>query len=292
MRLLAQPRTNPGPTPDPGPVLANGRNPGPPNPGQGVRGVRSGLRICDRSTETGPEPLDSIGPELGRPGLGPTRRLTSPRPCLDCSAPITLPLARYCDACRWRHRGKRAKWVVDPAKEKILREGYYRNGRCRARFIAKAWGFPLWVVKREAARRGLARRADRRLWTPDEDAFLQEHAGVRHSNWIRVQLRRSEASVVLRLRRLGLTQRVSDGYTLRQLEEGLGVDHKVITRWIERGWLKADRRNPSGLDEQRYPFQITERSVLAFVRDHREEIPLHRVDPTWFLDLVLPRRSA
>lgn len=62
MRVGSEPRTNPGLTPDHGPGFANGRNPGPPNPGQGVRGVRSGLRTgggvrrSDRVAKKGPSP--------------------------------------------------------------------------------------------------------------------------------------------------------------------------------------------------------------------------------------------
>lgn len=69
MRVTFQPRTNPGLTPDQNPGLANGRNPGPPNPGQGVRGVRSGLRTGDRVRRSDRREKKGPGPAFASPGF-------------------------------------------------------------------------------------------------------------------------------------------------------------------------------------------------------------------------------
>jgi hypothetical protein len=98
----------------------------------------------------------------------------------------------------------------------------------------------------------------------------------------------TEASVVLKIKRLGVSRRVGNDYTLRDLEECLGESHHKIQRWIANGWLRdrlqgTRRHNGNGRDIHR----IQERDILTFIREHPREISLDRVDSVWFLDLLL-----
>src|SRR5260370_19964307 len=94
--------------------------------------------------------------------------------------------------------------------------------------------------------------------------------------------------MVNKLRRIGTSRRVRDGYTMRELELCLGEDHHKIAEWIKNGWLQArlqgtHRHNGNGKDIHR----IREKDIINFIRSHPEELNLGKVDQTWFLDLVL-----
>jgi len=53
-------------------------------------------------------------------------------------------------------------------------------------------------------------RGNQRKWADDDVAVLQTYAGVRSAMWIAQKLDRSEASIVLKLKRLGLSRRVEN----------------------------------------------------------------------------------
>jgi hypothetical protein len=102
------------------------------------------------------------------------------------------------------------------------------------------------------------------------------------------RLRRPENSVVNKMKRLGTSRRVRNGYTVRELELCLGEDHHKIAGWVKNGWLQdrlqgTRRHDGNGNDIHR----ICEGDILNFIRSHPQEISLGKVDQTWFLDLVL-----
>jgi hypothetical protein len=69
-----------------------------------------------------------------------------------------------------------------------------------------------------------------------------------------------------------------------------GEDHRKIQKWIARGWLRdrlqgTRRHDGNGHDIRRF----REKDILAFIKQHPQEINLGKTDQTWFLDLVLLR---
>jgi hypothetical protein len=124
----------------------------------------------------------------------------------------------------------------------------------------------------------------------EEVDLLERLVGRVSAATIAKRLRRPESSVVNKLKRIGTSRRVRDGYTMRDLEMCLGEDHHKIQRWIASGWLRDNlqgtrRHDGNGKDIHR----IREKDILSFIRDHPQEINLGKVDQTWFLDLVLLR---
>ncbi len=151
-------------------------------------------------------------------------------------------------------------------------------------------GLPRWYVKRQAARLGLTLHMDRRPWTASEMNLLEKLAGRVSSATIAKRLHRPESSVVNKLKRMGTSRRVRNGYTMRELELCLGEDHNKINQWIKNGWLQdrlqgTRRHDGNGNDIHR----IREKDILTFIRNHPQELNLGKVDQTWFLDLVLLR---
>ena len=221
--------------------------------------------------------------------------------CHDCGSTIEegrkdqAPLlARFCLKCRTeRRRRYNLKYAWLPQHDAYLRAHYYGGLHRRGRVIqelARQTGFPRWHIKRRARRLGLSITQDRRPWTQEELDSLDRLVGKVSAATIAKRLKRTETSVVMKIKALGHSRRVSEGYTMRDLEECLGEDHHKIKKWISNGWLRdrlqgTRRHDGNGHDVHR----VREKDILAFVKQHPQEINLGKVDQVWFLDFVLLR---
>jgi hypothetical protein len=131
---------------------------------------------------------------------------------------------------------------------------------------------------------------DRRPWTPAELDSLDRLLGKVSAATIAKRLKRTETSVVMKIKALGHSRRVCEGYTMRDLEECLGEDHRKIQKWIANGWLRdrlqgTRRHDGNGHDIHRF----SETVILTFIKQRPQEINLGKVDQLWFLDLVVLR---
>lgn len=222
--------------------------------------------------------------------------------CLVCSQPIEEGRrrgeppteARYCSKCRAdRRRRAKLKYTWRPEFEAFLKTQYY--GGLNRRFqvlnrMVRMTGLPRWYIKRQATRLGLTMKMDRRPWTATELKLLEHLVGRVSAATIAKRLHRPESSVVNKLKRLGTSRRVREGYTMRDLEQCLGEDHHKISTWIANGWLRdrlqgTKRHRGNGNDIHR----IQEKDILRFLKNHPQEINLGKVDQVWFLDLALLR---
>lgn len=223
----------------------------------------------------------------------------SERPCADCGKPFTGgPTARYGPECRWKHRGRKPKkYVWTPERDQVLRDRYDGRVKGKAAELARMIGWPDWVIKKRAAALGLCYAADRKDWTREEAAFLWEHGGSRAARWIAKKLGRSETSVVLKFKRLKISRRVKDGYTLRELELCFGIDHHGIERWVREGkltsptWGRRGEATPStirrrGTERDRDAWAVTDADLLRFITEHPLTFRLDKVEQTWFMDLI------
>lgn len=191
----------------------------------------------------------------------------------------------------WTARRKTYVWTSD--RDDLVRRRYDSKVKGRVAEIARALGWPGWTIKKRAAQLGVATKVMKRLeWTPAHVAALEEWTGARTSRWIAKFLTRkfglpfSELAIVNKQKRLGWSRRVrADAMTMVELERALGIDHRIIAGWVTSGKLKASRRDAQG-SHQAYEFE--DKDIVAFVRDYRSFIRLDRVDPDWFLGLVLP----
>jgi len=221
--------------------------------------------------------------------------------CHDCGSTIEEGrkdrppvLARFCLKCRaTRRRRHRLKYNWLSQHDAYLRAHYHGGLHQRGRVIrdmARQTGFPRWYVKRQARRLGLTMHQDRCPWTQPELDTLERLLGRVTSGTIAKRLKRTETSVVMKIKALGHSRRVSEGYTMHDLEECLGEDHHKIQKWIASGWLRdrlqgTRRHDGNGNDIHRF----REKDILAFIKQHPQEISLGKTDQTWFLDLVLLR---
>ena len=165
--------------------------------------------------------------------------------------------------------------------------GLHQRGRVIKEMVRQT-GFPKWFIKRQARRLGLTMHQDRRPWTAQELDTLDRLLGKLSAATIAKRLKRTETSVVMKIKALGHSRRITEGYTMRDLEECLGEDHHKIQKWIANGWLRdrcqgTKRHDGNGHDVHRF----RESDILRFLKEHPMEFSLGRVDQTWFLDIVL-----
>jgi hypothetical protein len=186
-----------------------------------------------------------------------------------------------------RLRGAKPKHTWRPEYDAHLKAQYFGGLSRRSRVLnrmTRLTGLPRWYIKRQAARLGLTMRVDRRVWTLAEVNLLQSLVGCVSTATIAKRLHRPESSVVNKLRRMAISSRRHNDYTIRDLELALGEDHKKIAAWIAKGWLRDHRLGTGRLNDIH---RIREKDLLRFIKDHPEEIRLGCVEPLWFFDLVL-----
>jgi hypothetical protein len=205
--------------------------------------------------------------------------------CSDCKKEFSAKYARYCPDCRWRHRGKPAKYIWTVERDQYMREHYDPKIRGRAQEIAGRFGWQKWVITHRAARLGLAADWGRKPWSADEEQFLINAAGSRHIHWIAKQLGRSDASIALKMKHLEIRSAVREGYTLRELELCFGTDHHVIERWVREGKLKIDKRGTERTHTGDI-WAVTDTAILEFISAYPLTFRLDKVDQTWFMDLI------
>ncbi len=221
--------------------------------------------------------------------------------CVNCDGTIEegrkdrAPIeAKYCLKCRAeRRRRAKLKYNWLPQHDAYMRAHYYGGLHRRGRVIkelVRQTGFPRWYIKRQAHRLGLTMHPDRRPWSPKEMETLDRLLGKVSASTIAKRLKRTESSVVMKIKALGHSRRVTEGYTIRDLELCLGEDHHKIQNWIALGWLRdgfqgTGRNNGNGHSIHRF----SEERIVNFIKAHPLEINLGKVDQTWFLDFVLLR---
>jgi hypothetical protein len=132
----------------------------------------------------------------------------------------------------------------------ILREGYRSAGRKKTEAIktvrALYPGLAGYVVSRFARSQGWLdkEQADkpkgaRRPWTREEEQELFARAGYEPVKAIAEKLKRSEQSVRFRLKGQAISARVTDGWSLRKIQQTLHVSHRRLLRLIGRGLLRV-----------------------------------------------------
>src|SRR5271169_2017633 len=152
---------------------------------------------------------------------------------------------------REKDRGKRTgpiNWSEDAIE--TLRDGYRSGGRKKAEAIktvrALYPGLSGYAVSRFArsqgwleGERGTKKNDGRRPWTREEEQELFVRAGYDSVKEIARKLRRSEQSVRFRLKGRSISARVTDGWSLRRLQQTLHVSYRRLQHLIGYGFLRV-----------------------------------------------------
>src|SRR5438309_11172788 len=150
----------------------------------------------------------------------------------------------------------------DEIKE-LLREGYREGGKKKRQAIKAVRdlypGLPSTSPSRFARRQGWLVRSTqagyRRPWTEHEQRKLWELAGYETAARIGERLGRSEGAIRFRLKALGLSVKVKDGWSFRALQEMLHVGPSKLRRFIADASLRV--RDP----------RISTKSLIALRED-------------------------
>lgn len=204
----------------------------------------------------------------------------NPVKCSRCRRMNGCARDRLCHGCRLLSRPTRRKFNWTPEWDEILRRSY-KNANRREELstnldnLQRASGFTRNVILSRAVQLGLS-FSTRRPWTDVEATVLEERSGQATVKSLAASLNRSHSSVKAKLKELGWSARVSEGYTQDDLRLLLGVSTRSIKHWLARGWLRLVNA------------RIPEASVLRFLRLHSEQYHLGRVDQAWFKGLLFP----
>jgi hypothetical protein len=150
-----------------------------------------------------------------------------------------------------------------PQIKELLREGYQQGGekkRQAIKTVRKLYpGVPSNAPSRFARGQGWIPKSTqargRRPWTEHEERKLWELAGYETAARIAERLGRSEGAVRFRLKSLGLSVKVKDGWSFRALQELLHVGPSKLRRFIAGGSLRV--RDP----------RISAKSLNAILED-------------------------
>jgi hypothetical protein len=150
-----------------------------------------------------------------------------------------------------------------PEIKELLRDGYQQGGEKKRQAIqavrALYPGLPSNTPSRFARRQGWISKTTqtrgRGAWTAQEERKLWELAGYETAARIAERLGRSEGAIRFRLKSLGLSVKVKDGWSFRALQEMLHVGPSKLRRFIAEGSLRV--RDP----------RISAKSLIAFRSD-------------------------
>jgi len=132
----------------------------------------------------------------------------------------------------------------------ILRDGYRSGGRKKTEAIKSVRalypGLAGYAVSRFARSQGWLdedqgnkQKSDRRPWTREEEEELFVRAGYEPVKAIAKRLNRSEQSVRFRLKGRAISARVTDGWSLRRIQQTLHISHRRLQRLIGSGLLRV-----------------------------------------------------
>lgn len=102
----------------------------------------------------------------------------------------------------------------------------------------------------------------------------------------RAGFERTEVAIVSKLGLLGASMIDPDHYTANGLAKLFGIDVKVVTGWIAKGWLNARRRGTERTDLQGDQWWISRRQVRRFVVGSVQVIDFRKLDKVWLVDLL------
>lgn len=191
-----------------------------------------------------------------------------------------------CGPCRVTRMAKARRRRPEPSAELLssLRDAYIGNTRtvsANLKRLSRNCDWPVSSLKHEAYQRGWRSQAERHPWTDQDEEHLRQYAGSASVQTIARRLKRSVSSVANHARRLELSVRISDGYSMRMLCEVFGTYHGRVEGWMRRGLLgKAQHGGPGGM------IWFPAANVIRFVRKYPSEYDLGRVDKVWFTSVV------
>lgn len=208
-----------------------------------------------------------------------------PVTCRICGSARGAPKDELCHGCRIKHRPNlKKKYFWTPELDLALTRTY-RFARDRGELtqllnhLQRSISFPRFAILARAAELGLAFQI-RRHWTATEIETMRELLGTCSNKTIALKLGRTYHSVKCKVAVLQLSSRIREGYSLKDIQELIGVSSRKVYGWISKEWIRLDHGRASDAEMRR------------FLRRHPEEYILRRVDEAWFKDIMFSKGSG
>lgn len=183
----------------------------------------------------------------------------------------------------------RTKWETSLFIDGLIKTTYQtRPDKMAVQNCSNVVGRPRWWVSKRAAQLGLVTPRFKELpWSEAEIEFISDNAHKTPCALRRLMTNkgfaRSETAISLKIKRLHLDRTDPHHLNANQLSEAMGVDRKTVGRWIEKGLLKAKRRESTDTDDF---WWIHRKHVRAFIEDNVAIVDVRKVDKFWFIDLL------
>jgi hypothetical protein len=250
-----------------------------------------------------PQPHRPEHTTLGRPPEK-KQRIIAPRPARCVLAPVepvsvSVPESHAEPVIAKKPRGtKPVIWTFTPQMDaqitKIYRTG---TGDNQVNELAKKFGYPRWAVSARARAIGASEiRLKEPNWCDEELQVLKNNAHLTPER-IRLALKaagfnRSITGVLLKRKRLGMLQNLP-GQSATSLAKCFGGDAKMITGWIESGWLKAEKRGTNRTEKQGGDmYYILTSDVRDFIIENIGVIDIRKVDKFWLIETLTLKEAA
>ncbi len=186
------------------------------------------------------------------------------------------------------------KYEFTPELDERIRNTYRQTPRRGAvKELATRLRLPRWRVSKRAREIGAYEPIlKEKPWSDQELHILEQRS---HLTPDRIQIalkkagyKRSITGIIVKRKRMRFLQNLK-GMSAHQCAEcfGLGCS-KTVTRWIEKGWLKAERRGTKRIEENGGDmYFIKEKHLRQFVVENIGLIDIRKVDKFWFVDLLV-----
>ncbi len=174
-------------------------------------------------------------------------------------------------------------WTAE--QDTLLKERYNSQPR-RIDELARALRmYPRWAIKKRATVLGIARTKEPN-WEKREEKFLSKWLAHRSVEWIARKLNRTVTAVALKAKRLKIIKSGA-GYTACSLAFGLGVDDHKVTTWIQKGLLRAARRQTRRHGGQNGDYwYIDPRDIRDFIKNNPDEVSFRNADKRFLIRIL------
>lgn len=175
------------------------------------------------------------------------------------------------------------KWTEE--ERAIVRRDYAGTYES-ARIIAEKLGVTMFAVKGQIQHMGITFYRHR-PWSDDELETLGELVHKHSCSQVAKMMHRSPTAVRIKAIRLKLSPCQRDGwYTLQDVCQILGVDHKKVKRWIDQGVLTGRLHDEHAPARTGAMLHVEEDDLRAFIRRYPQELVGRNVDIIQIVDLL------
>lgn len=226
-----------------------------------------------------------------------------------CGKRFTVPAGaqeqrKYCSmVCKKRYfhpdGSIHTKWPLPPGFDEELRTIYEEKVRMMSgrsknhpnKNLAEKYGVPRWKVSRRAMQLCLIPTSKKDpIWSDEELGLLQKFAHFTphciQAKFRQAGYKRSENAISVKLTRTGARQ-LCDVYTAREAASVFGIDQSAVRKWIEKGFLAAERRGTARVAAQSGDmWSIGKEAIRAHIKENPEMVDFRKIDKYFVAGLL------